>query len=46
MGVFFIMKMRNFASTLVKFLKFSHVQTTIWRPPKMAHEIYNAVLPL
>ena len=28
--------MRNFASTLVKFSKLSHIQTTIWRPPKMA----------
>ena len=24
--------MRNFASTLVKFSKLSHIQTTIWRP--------------
>ena len=28
--------MRNFASTLVKFSKLSRIQTTIWRPPKMA----------
>ena len=28
--------MRNFASTLVKFSKLSHIQTTIWRPPKIA----------
>ena len=28
--------MRNFASTLVKFSKLSHIQTTVWRPPKMA----------
>ena len=28
--------MRNFASTLVKFSKLSHIQTMIWRPPKMA----------
>ena len=28
--------MRNFASTLVKFSKLSHIQTTIWRPTKMA----------
>ena len=28
--------MRNFASTLVKFSKLSHIPTTIWRPPKMA----------
>ena len=28
--------MRNFASTLVKFSKLTHIQTTIWRPPKMA----------
>ena len=28
--------MRNFASTLVKFSKLSHIQTTIWRPSKMA----------
>ena len=28
--------MGNFASTLVKFSKLSHIQTTIWRPPKMA----------
>ena len=28
--------MRNFVSTLVKFSKLSHIQTTIWRPPKMA----------
>ena len=28
--------MRNFASTLVKFSKLSHIQTTILRPPKMA----------
>ena len=28
--------MRNFASTLVKFSKLSHIQTTIWRLPKMA----------
>ena len=25
--------MRNFASTIVKFSKLSHFQTTIWRPP-------------
>ena len=28
--------MRSFASTLVKFSKLSHIQTTIWRPPKTA----------
>ena len=28
--------MRNFASTLVKFSKLSHIQTTIWRPPRVA----------
>ena len=28
--------MCNFASTLVKFSKLSHIQTTVWRPPKMA----------
>ena len=28
--------MRNFASTLVKFSKLSHIPTTIWRPPKLA----------
>ena len=32
-NVCFQSNMHNFASTLVKFSKQSHIQTTIWRPP-------------
>ena len=38
--------MRNFASTLVKFSKLSHIQTTIWRPSKMAGSAGPFVTPL
>ena len=33
-NVCFQSNMRNFTSTLVKFSKLSHIQTTIWRPPR------------
>ena len=38
--------MRNFARTLVKFSKFSLIQTTIWRPRKMAPPAGPFVTPL